>query len=165
MLCLRAIAGLFVTALALACASPEPLIEGYMDVGATLDMQHGDSSNRLDMGTDVHTPDQAMRDDFGENMFVDAEIVEADGSVASLQAFTASEADVRIERDCGGCHTSGGTGSSRRLGWDNMSYQLVYFSVKDPWIASSSRMPLNGEYWSSDDIERLRLLYLAETEE
>ena len=73
--------------------------------------------------------------------------------------FTIAEADERIERDCAGCHTAGGTGSSRNLGWDNMSYQLVYYSVKDPWTASGSRMPMGGDYWSDEDIERIRLLY------
>ena len=44
------------TASAFDCASPKPLIESHIDVGATLDMQHGDSPNRLDMGTVVHMP-------------------------------------------------------------------------------------------------------------
>ena len=84
-----------------------------------------------------------------------------DAEESSLRAFSVSEADAKIEMDCSGCHEAGGTGSSRRLGWDNMSYQLVYLSVKDPWTASGSRMPLQGEYWSNDDIERLRLLVVS----
>ena len=73
---------------------------------------------------------------------VNEPIVDAD--VTGVRAFTTTEADERIEQDCGGCHTTGGTGRSRRLGWDNMSYQLVYLSVKDPWTASSTRMPQGG---------------------
>ena len=49
-----------------------------------------------------------------------------DAAVVRVEAFSIGEANERIERDCSGCHATGGTGSSRRLGWGNMSYQLVY---------------------------------------
>ena len=88
-----------------------------------------------------------------------------DAAPTLRQAFSEPEADARIEMDCSGCHEAGGTGSSRRLGWNNMSYQLVYLSVKDPWTASGSRMSLQGDYWSEEDIERLRLLVVSLADE
>ena len=87
--------------------------------GAIFDMGEDSSSWRVDAAVGADAMDNGQMVDASLVVTdVDVAFTEQEQDAQVLRAFSIAEADERIERDCGGCHTEGGTGSSRRLGWD-----------------------------------------------